>query len=265
MIDLHSHILPGVDDGVPTIGEALALAEEAVAAGTTHMAATPHVRSDYPTAPETMESCVTDLRRRLGERGVDLEILTGGEIDIAMVGAMSHETLGRFSLAGSGRYVLVEFPYTGWPLALEGAVSRLRALGMTALLAHPERNPAVQAQPELLAPLVEAGVLVQVTGASLGGRLGHASRAAARSLLKLGLVHVLASDAHGSGADAAGLAMADAMVGDEALARYLTFDAPRAIIVGEPVPAAPRVGGRRGFPRLLSRGGRPAAQPELRE
>ena len=110
------------------------------------------------------------------------------------------------------------------------------------MLAHPERNPEVQDRPARVEALVEAGALVQVTGASLDGRLGRASKLTAKRLLELGLVHVLASDAHGPHIREGGLAAAAEAVGDDGLARYLTREAPAAIVAGEPVPPAPQVG-----------------------
>src|SRR5205085_8122216 len=146
---------------------------------------------------------------------IPLELLAGGELDVSYLAGLDEQALRRFSLAGGGRYVLVEFPYGGWPRALEGAISRLRALGLTALVAHPERNPQVQERPERAGALVEAGALVQVTAASLVGRYGRQSQSAARRLLELGLVHVLASDAHSAGHGETGLRAAAAELEDE--------------------------------------------------
>ena len=160
MIDLHSHILPGLDDGARTLEDARELARRAAADGVTAVAATPHVRPDYPTRPEDMERGVLGLREDFMEQGIPVEVLHGGEIDLGQLGSLGDDDLRRFSLARSERYLLLEFPYTGWPSGLEETVYGLGLRGLTPLLAHPERNREVQADP---GRLVEAVRLV--TGA----------------------------------------------------------------------------------------------------
>ena len=239
MIDLHAHILPGIDDGVATVEEAFELARRAAADGVTAIAATPHVRDDYPTTPEQMETGVRRLRQAFGEAGIAVDVLPGGEIALERLGRLGKEELLRFSLAQSGRYLLLEFPYTGWPLALERSLWSIQAAGLVPIIAHPERNREVQERPDRLAPLAAAGTLVQITAASLDGRLGRSSQRTARTLLEDGTAHLLASDAHGTRVREAGLADAAAAVEDDALARYLTVDTPAAIVAGEPLPARP--------------------------
>ena len=249
MIDLHSHILPGVDDGVTTLEEARALACAALADGATAIAATPHVRDDFPTSAARMEEGVAALRQDFAQEGIGLEVLTGGELSLERLPLLDADELRRFTLAGSGRYVLVEFPYTGWPLALESALHDLGAAGLTALLAHPERNRAVQEQPQRLERAIGAGALVQVTASSVDGRGGTAARTAARQLLELGFVHVVASDAHSPAVREAGLAAAAAAVGDPELAAHLVQEVPAAIVAGAAIPGLSRPRRR---PRLAS-------------
>lgn len=239
MIDLHSHILPGLDDGARTLEEARSLARTALADGVTAIAATPHVRDDYPTTCEEMERGVAALREDFAREGISLEVLHGAEIELSLLWRILPDELIRFTLGQSGRYVLVEFPYTGWPPSLELAVSLLHGRGLRMVLAHPERNPEVQDRPDRLAAVVEAGVLVQVTAASLDGRLGASSLLTAQRLLERGLVHLLASDAHGPHIRDAGLGAAAKALGDEALARHLTTDVPAAIVAGTSVPDPP--------------------------
>jgi protein-tyrosine phosphatase len=175
------------------------------------------------------------VRAELAAAGVGLEVLAGGELDVAWLWELAPAELQRFTIAQTGRYLLVETPYRGWPRSLELMVPFLRGRGITPVLAHPERNPEVQDRVQRVAALVEQGALVQVTAASLDGRLGAAPERAARRLLEEGLVHVLASDAHGPHIRSAGLAAAAAALGDEPLARYLTEDVPAAIVAGEDV------------------------------
>lgn len=245
MIDLHSHILPGVDDGARTIADSREIALRSVADGITAIAATPHVKDRYPTTARTMEDGVVELQRDFDSEGIPLDLLTGGELDLERVLALDNGELRRFTLAGTGRYLLVECPYFGWPLGLEHALADLRYNGVTPILAHPERNPEVIDNPMLVARAVEAGALVQLTAASIEGRVGRRSKASASELLKQGLAHLVASDAHTADVREAGLAKATAAIGDKGLARYLTVDAPAAIVAGDDVPDAPPSGRRR--------------------
>lgn len=129
MIDLHSHILPGLDDGARSLDDALGMARAAVADGITALAATPHVRADFPTSASTMEKAVDGLRIALAEEGIELELLRGGEIALDRLEAIGAGELARFGLGGSPGYVLLEFPYEGWPVALPSIVLGLRARG----------------------------------------------------------------------------------------------------------------------------------------
>jgi protein-tyrosine phosphatase len=239
VIDLHAHILPGLDDGARSIEESRELARRAVRDGIDAIAATPHVRADYPTSAERMERGVAELRRDFAEQGIPLSVLHGGEIDLEQLEGLPDEELVRFTLAQTGRYLLIEFPYRGWPLALEQTVFRLRLRGFQVLLAHPERNAEVQERPDRLQAAVDAGALVQITAASIDGRLGRSPRAAAKRLLELRLAHVLASDAHTLEIREAGLAGAAQELPDEAIVRYLTEEVPTAIVAGLDAPPPP--------------------------
>src|SRR5204862_930492 len=137
------------------------------------------------------------------------------------------------------QYVLLGFPYAGGPLSLHEWVFRLVPRRIAPVLAHPERNADVQGNPEELRPLVDAGALVQITAASLDGRVGRSSRAAGMALIRQGLAHLLAGDAHMPGIREAGLHAAADAVGDPALARWLTFEMPMAIVTDAPLPRRP--------------------------
>ncbi len=246
MIDLHSHVLPGLDDGPATLEESVEIARAAVADGIVVLAATPHVRDDYPTDPAEMEHGVSELRAELERQEVGLDLRGGGEIALDRLDLLSEGDLRRFGLAGNPEYVLVEFSYFGWPLDLADRLFRLRAAGFTPVLAHPERNADVQAAPERLAPLVETGTLVQLTAGSLDGRLGRSSRATALRLVELGLAHLVASDAHHPDLRAIGMSGAARAIDDESLARWLCEEVPGAIVGGGDLPERPQ-GERRGW------------------
>jgi protein-tyrosine phosphatase len=247
VIDLHSHILPGLDDGPGTLDESLELARAAVADGTQVIAGTPHVRDDWPTTADAMEAALDRLRAAVSEAGIPLDVRAGGEVALEHL-SLPVDELRRFGLGGSDTYLLVETPYVGWPLDIGERLFRLRATGFTPVLAHPERNGDVQADPEgRLGPLVAAGTLVQVTAASVDGRLGRRTAAASRRLLELGLAHLIASDAHMPAIRAVGMAGAAEAVGDGDLARWLTHDVPAAIVADAPPPPRPEPRRRKRF------------------
>jgi protein-tyrosine phosphatase len=238
VIDLHSHILSGVDDGCASLAESIALARASLDDGVRAIAATPHVRSDYSTPADVVNRLVDELRAKLREAGVPLTVLPGGEIGLDCIDRIDAAELRSYGLGGS-QYVLLEFPYSGWPLALEGTVLRMAAAGLRAVVAHPERNAEVRAQPGRLERLVEVGALVQVTAASLDGRAPRAVERTARLLVERGLAHLIASDAHGSAVRAPGLSTAAGSLGDDELGRWLTRDVPAAIVAGEDLPRRP--------------------------
>lgn len=242
MIDLHSHVLPGTDDGPATLEGSLEMLRDAAEDGVTAIACTPHVRDDYPTSASAMEEALAAVRAAAADLPID--VLPGGELALDRAASLGDDELRRFGLGGNPNVVLVETPYTGWPLDIGAVVFALATRGLSIVLAHPERNPEVQERPELLDPLVEQGVLVQLTAASVDGRLGRRPRDAARTLLQRGTAHLLASDAHAANVREGRLGAAAAAVGGE-LARWLTEDVPRALVEGAAVPARPRSSRRR--------------------
>jgi protein-tyrosine phosphatase len=241
MIDLHSHILRGIDDGARSLEDSLEIARAAVADGITLIAGTPHVRDDWPTDAGVMEYRVAELNAELAQARIPLEVRTGGELALEWLARLSIDELRRFGLGGNPRYLLVETPYYGWPLALADILFSLRAQGITPVLAHPERNAEVQSHPDRLDQLVEDGVLVQVTAASLDGRIGKRPQECARRLIEGGMVHMLASDAHHASVREVGLSSAAKAVGGR-LAEWMTYDLPAAIVNDSPLPPRPEKG-----------------------
>lgn len=237
MIDLHSHVLPGLDDGAKDLAESIEICRAAAADGITVLAATPHVRHDYPTTPEQMEAALVEVREAVGDL---VTLVRGGELDVAELG---RDDLAAFTL-GDGSYLLVETPYVGWPLDVADRLFRLRVAGFGVVLAHPERNAEVQRTPRLLEPLVAAGALVQLTAASVDGRLGDGANRTAHALLDFGLAHLVASDAHSAAVRAISMSAAARKL-EPALARWLTEDVPRAVLNDDSVPPRPNVRPRR--------------------
>jgi len=215
------------------------MARLATADGTRVLAATPHVRDDYPTSAEQMERGLADVRAAVDAAGIELEVVPGGELALEQAGRLEPGDLRRFCLGGSDRWLLVEFPYEGWPLGLQRLGQALGGDGLGVVLAHPERNGEVQARPSRLQEFVEAGMLVQLTAASVDGRLGRQAQGASRTLLELGLAHLIASDAHAPSVRAIGLSAATQEVRDPELARWLTESVPGAIVDGSELPQRP--------------------------
>ncbi len=244
MVDLHSHVLPGLDDGASDLEQAVAICRAAATDGVEILAATPHVRrADYPTTPEQMESALVALQAAAGDI---VHLVAGGEIALAELDRPLAE-LARFGLGGNPSFLLVETPYVGWPLDLAEQLFRLRIAGITPVLAHPERNANVQLQPELLEPIVAGGTLVQLTAAAVDGRLGRRVRSCCAVLLDRRLAHLIASDAHEPSVRAIGMSSATRTLGDGALAAWLTDGVPRAIVDQTPLPQRPARARRRGL------------------
>lgn len=237
MIDLHAHLLPGVDDGPRTLEEALDILRSMQEDGVRAVTATPHVRDDWPTTAERMHAEVGALRDAALAAAIDIDLLPGGEIALTRLAMLSAEERAAFGLGGNPALLLLEFPYVGWPIGLEDIVFRLRTHNVVPLLGHPERNPQVQADPERLEGAVRGGALVQLTAASVDGRLGARSRKCAFRLVELQLAHVLASDAHAPTVRAAGLRAAADSLGP--LGRWMTADVPAAILEGRDPPPRP--------------------------
>ena len=259
MIDIHCHILPGLDDGPSNVDFSLAMARAAVETGTQMMVATPHIRADFDVDPDEIPPRVDDLNDRIEGAGVPLRVLPGAEIGWASVPDLETEVLAKLSL-GTGNYVLLESPYGRKPVDVEGAVETLRERGFGTILAHPERCPLFQREPDRLTRLTEGGVLCSVTAGSMQGRFGDAVRRFTFDLLRSGLVHDVASDAHDHLHRPPGLVAGfeDAereIPGIGRSAPWYTVTAPVAILAGNPLPEMPKHDGPAptGIRRLLGR------------
>jgi protein-tyrosine phosphatase len=238
MIDLHCHLLPGLDDGPDSLEVALAMAQLQVTAGVRVVAATPHVSPGMPNDAAIVAQGVAQMRAALRTASISLEVVRGAEIDLGCALELPDEELRNLAL-GDGPWILLEAPLR--PNApLEPIVARLQARGHEILLAHPERSPMLQRNPAMLHRLVGGGVLSQITTGSLVGSFGGVVQRFSKRLIEDGLVHVLASDAHDPRRRPPGLR---APVFDDGLAselRALTEEIPAAIIAGEHIERGPR-------------------------
>jgi protein-tyrosine phosphatase len=243
VIDLHSHILPGLDDGPATMDGSLDLARAAVDAGTRTILATPHINDYAAIDPARIAAGIDELRPALADAGIPLEVLPGGEIAIWRLVDLDDDTLRALALGG-GPYLLVESPFSPVVGDFEPMVLDLHARGHRVLLAHPERCPAFQRDPARLARLVDAGALVQITAGSMSGGFGSTVRRFTATLLREGLGHVVASDAHDHVKRPPGLqagfgVLERELPGIGEQAEWLTELVPRAVLDGAPAPPRP--------------------------
>jgi len=261
VIDLHTHILPGVDDGVKTEDDAVAFARTAVADGITTMVATPHCKEGffYIDRPAVLEA--TDrLRARLVREGVALTLLPGAEVHL------THDLPARVkdgrapTLADNGKTLLLELSTSQYPVDLENLVFQLKLAGIVTLFAHPERIRYFQDDVRRYASVVRLGAYGQVTTGSVLGQFGEETEEFSEEIVRKGLVHVLASDSHNLRGRPPVLSTAVERVASwlgEARAAAMVDAAPRALVEGrepemQPLPEEPR---RRNFlARLLGRG-----------
>ena len=237
MIDLHAHILPGLDDGPETLDRAVAMARAAVAAGTTRLATTSHINRGFGLTPADLQAAGAALNAQLTKHGIALELLAGGEISPNRLPELDDATLHHLTLGG-GPYVLLECPFAPVDNRMDAMVADLQDRGFHVLLAHPERSPTFQRDPARLARLTERSALAQVTTGSFKGDFGEVPRRAALAMLDGGIVHVLASDAHDAVHRPPGLRAAASAIDDEQL-DWMARAAPAAILAGEPLPERP--------------------------
>jgi len=253
VIDLHCHILPELDDGPETLQESVEMARTAVADGFTQLVATPHISRAYPaTTGLRIAEGVLLLNRALREADVELTVRPGAEVALRHVAELEDGELRRLRL-GAGPWMLVECPSTGSASDLEAALDTLAAREHRILLAHPERIQGFRDDRALLIRLVSQGMLCQLTAGSLVGRFGSEVERFARRLASDGLIHIVASDAH-SAADrppSVRRELQEAGFSEDGV-RFVTLEAPQAMLAGEPVPMPPPLLAER-RPRRLPR------------
>ena len=236
LVDLHFHLLPGVDDGPADLDDSLDLARAALHAGTGTVVATPHVRTDLGlTDTREIAERVRELRSALAAAGIPLAVACGGELGHEMAFRLSRDELDQLAQGPAGaRWLLVETPFHGIGEDFHTATDELRALGFGVLVAHPERSAdaALEGAAGLRRELA-AGSQAQLNALSLTGGHGEDARRSAWELLHLGLIDVVASDAHGPSRPPA-LRMAHETLLDgglaHATAHALVATAPRALL-----------------------------------
>jgi len=197
MIDLHAHILPGVDDGPPTADVAISMLKIAARDGIRTVVATPHSRWEGRfLAASTILEMTDQIRQQVLDEKIPIEILPGAEVAIEEDTFLAARDGSLMTLANNGKYLLLEFPPHQVPAYADQIVSQLLANGFVPVIAHPERNDYLRRRLHLLRRWMARGALSQITGYSISGRFGQEIRDAARKMLVEGLATVIASDGH---------------------------------------------------------------------
>lgn len=252
MYDLHGHYLPGLDDGARDWNEALAMARVAAEDGLRGIVCTPHwVRGCFENGRKAVLEAVGEFKARLRAEQIPLEVFPGSELrlDYELVDRVESKEI--LTINDTGRYVLVELPPEVLPRDLERFFWNLQVQGLTVILGHPERHPALLRDPARLVDWIGMGLLMQITAASLLGGFGKTVQGFSAQMLKHRLVHIISSDAHGIRVRTPRLSSAfleaKRIVGED-LARRMVCDFPKRIIEGravtpfEPVPLDDRRG-----------------------
>jgi protein-tyrosine phosphatase len=238
VIDLHFHLLPGIDDGPPDLEASVALARAAADTGTETIVATPHVGWDWPNSASTISDSVDRVATRLAELAIPIRVVAGAEIALARANELPDEELRRLSLGG-GPWLLIELPQRSSVLGLESQLLHLQKRGHQIVLAHVERCPTFLQDLRVLEHLEDAGILASLTAGALVGRFGKTLQRFGRELVKNGLVSNVASDAHDLVRRPPGVARELSDSGLGAQAQWLTRDMPQAILAGDTMPPAP--------------------------
>ncbi len=197
MIDIHTHILPSLDDGPQTIEESIELCKIAANDGIETIVATPHSKDGvYEAKSDEILRKVKELNLKLKEIQLDLEILPGAEVHINKRLAKDIESGEVLTINNGKKFILLELPFFFVPPATDRFISSLKSIGIVSIISHAERIIKFQKKTEILEQLVKLGALVQITAQSLTGDFGSSERKCAEWLLKHKIVHFIASDVH---------------------------------------------------------------------
>ena len=230
MIDIHCHILHGIDDGPKYINESIEMAKIAAEDGISKIVATPHIKNEIIPAIE-IQNRVENLNHHLKKLHIPVEILPGADV----AAHIDPSLLQQFTLNRS-KYILIEFSHTHLPSTTKDILFNLKVNGFMPIITHPERNPSIIKNQDLLLELMDDNVYIQITASSLSGKFGPKIKKCAVDLLKKGIVSFIASDAHSINYRrprlSNGLQVAEKVIGRDSAVR-LVSDNPEAVIAGE--------------------------------
>jgi protein-tyrosine phosphatase len=241
MVDLHCHILPGIDDGAATMEESVAMAESAIADGITHVVATPHSSSHYHFDFSHVGQLRDELQKTVGER---LKIATGCDFHLNPENLAALHQDPRQYCINQRDYLLLEFNEFSIPPSMDQTLHEIQLAGVQPVITHPERNGILRTRPERLKKWVRQGCYAQVTGGSLTGVFGAGAQQDALRWIREGLIHFVASDAHNTRKRPLRLQPAYDVVVDQfgqEKARALFQDNPLAAFEGRELPHVPEV------------------------
>lgn len=240
MIDIHSHILPAIDDGSRSVDESLAMGRQELEGGTSVIFATPHVytNADFSKSDSFVQR-VVDLQAIFDQEGVNLKIIQGAEV-FPMMEILDALGAGHpISLGEKKKHILLDLPLGQSPMILDKLTFELLANGITPILAHPERTSPVQQSLEILIPFLERGVLCQVNAGSLFGKYGPQAQKRANDILNLRWAQFLASDMHRPSSKGAMMRYAKSqLVGvPVSYIEEITVTNPGCVLAGKSVPS----------------------------
>ncbi|MBB4824905.1 protein-tyrosine phosphatase [Sporosarcina luteola] len=195
IVDIHNHVLPGLDDGAQSMEEAILLVRNAAEEGVTHIIATPHQNGMYTNDASRILKAVEELNREIANTNIAIEVLPGQEVHF--FSCMDADKSGELvTLANKGKHILVELPDDHFPLFTYDVLFQLQLKGYTPILAHPERNRILRNRKQKLYELVAKGVLIQLSASTVVGKKGRSAKRYAEELMEHRLVHFISSDAH---------------------------------------------------------------------
>lgn len=239
-IDIHCHILPGIDDGAQNYDQSITMAQLAVRDGASAVVATPHVKNGiYDLSKKEIIGKVEQLNSVLYQNNISLTILPGAEyyLEPGLPQRLADGEL--LTINNTERYILIELSNTMMPDYVRRTLYEIQLQGVVPIIAHPERNSIFAGNTSLLKSFTDADILTQVTSASITGVFGRKVQKTAYSIINIGAVHILASDGHSSNGRSPTLSAAYEQIGyywGNNFADILTFINPKHIINGEMVP-----------------------------
>jgi protein-tyrosine phosphatase len=239
MVDIHCHILPGLDDGADSLETSIQMAEMAIAEGITHVVGTPHANSTYKFDPGLTRRRRDELQLAVGDR---LTLATGCDFHLNIENLRDLQKNPKKYTINQKNYLLVEFAEFAIPPSMDDTLHQLQLAGLSVILTHPERNGLLRAQPERMYRWLHQGCYVQITAQSLLGRFGTGAQQLADKWLDAGRIHFVASDAHNLKGRPLQLRAAFDLVAKrkgEEIAQALFHDNPLAAFEGRSLPYEP--------------------------